>query len=123
MINKLNSLINHLMILTYISSQHAYIEGYLERNLIDDKIIINERRAYISNLWVKESLRGQGIGTYLLKKFIKNLDDLGVIHVELDDVSDNYKKNKNIYIKFGFKYKRDDGPEMTASVRSLMNKI
>lgn len=65
---------------------------------------INARRAVITSLYVNPIYRNNGYGMKLMKDFLTKGYGLGVIHIELDDCSDNYRKNHNIYIKCGFKY-------------------
>ena len=91
----------------------GYIQGSYE-------IIGNKRRGIIHNLWVEEKFRNKKIGRYLLRKLIIKMFDIGIVHIELDDMSDNYRKEHNIYIKHGFKYKYKTGPEMYGNTRQLI---
>lgn len=66
-------------------------------------IEINEG-AEIYNLWVHPDFRNQGIASEMLRKlFIKGYPVLYV-----DDHTDRYNKNHNIYLKHGFTYIQGD---------------
>jgi GNAT superfamily N-acetyltransferase len=88
---------------------------------------INNRAAIITILHVTPNYRNQGFGMKLLKEFLTTVYEMGIVHVELFDCSDNYRKNHNIYIKCGFRYTGSDN-NMYANVRvaltfSVLNKI
>ena len=75
-----------------------------------------EKKLYITSLYVAPSYRNCGIGTRLIDWVIDYslLTKIDSIHV--DDMSDNFRKLNNIYTNVGFTY--DDqfaGPEMTLS--------
>ena len=53
----------------------------------------------------------KGYGSVLLKYVIRTLKkDWPCIY--LDDMSERYRKLHNIYVKYGFEYVDEDGPEM-----------
>ena len=81
---------------------------------------IIERFAIIISLYVDPVHRGKGFGMKLMKEFLTKAYDLGVVHAELDDCSDNYRKDHNIYIKCGFTYTDSDN-RMYANVRSSLS--
>jgi len=56
----------------------------------------------------------KGYGTILLNEVIDTLKKkYSIIRtIELDDMTDRYRQPNNIYLKFGFTYKEDHGPEM-----------
>jgi GNAT superfamily N-acetyltransferase len=89
---------NHII----IEYNNAYISGIIDNEILG-----------ITSLFVPGHMRGQGLGTYLIKKLIINAyNDKNIKIIELDDMSDNYRKNNNIYKKLGFYYCERCGPEM-----------
>lgn len=97
----------------------------LHLNLVYGSIsgfIINERQAIITFLSVEPNYRNKGIGTKLLKWFMLQVSHFGVIHVELDDCTDNYRKPHNIYLKYGFEYYNNNN-RMHANVRNTLKKL
>ena len=50
------------------------------------------------------------------------MSNRGVKAVTLDDDSDRYRQPHNLYIKLGFKYVDDSGPEMETTIENLMRK-
>jgi GNAT superfamily N-acetyltransferase len=69
---------------------------------------------YIVSLYIKEKYRGQGYGSALLKKIIDECRKTNTRVIMVDDMSSNYKKKRNIYVKHKFKYSNKNyGPEMT----------
>lgn len=79
---------------------------------------VNGRIGFIAWLCVYPGYRNQGKGINLIKEFLIEAYNIGIIHVELHDCSDNYRTNHNIYLKCGFKY-IDDGL-MHANVRQSL---
>ena len=57
----------------------------------------------------------KGYGTILLNEVIDTLKKKysSIRTIELDDMTDRYRQPNNIYLKFGFTYVSDHGPEMT----------
>jgi GNAT superfamily N-acetyltransferase len=75
-------------------------------------------------LYVAPSHRGSGLGTRLMKEFFDHLQihyKKQRIEIKLDDVSNRFGKEENIYRKFGFQYCEVDeegpcGPEMSLEI-------
>lgn len=99
----------HLKDLSNIQSHKIY--GYLQ--FIPHK---EEGKLYISGLYVASDYRNQGIGSCLIDFIVDYclLTHINDIHV--DDMSDNFRTSNNIYVKNGFEYDSDTGPEMTLSL-------
>jgi GNAT superfamily N-acetyltransferase len=82
------------------------------------RYIINEKRVgYIdicnnTILSIESVEQGKGYGSFLLHYAISFLKREGYTCIYLDDMSDRYRKSHNIYIKHGFEYLYEDGPEM-----------
>lgn len=54
-------------------------------------------------------------GTHLMKHACTAALSRGITKVRLDDCSDRYRKDHNIYTKVGMLYETDGGPEMTGN--------
>jgi GNAT superfamily N-acetyltransferase len=59
---------------------------------------------FISYLHIHKQFRNQKYGTKLLHYVSKYAYKKGIYYIELADMSDNYNKKNNIYIKFGLIY-------------------
>ena len=75
----------------------------------DDKsyisgIVYKNDELYINYFYVDPVNRGKGIGSKLLNEIIRVSKDYNIDQVSLTDESANYRKPRNIYIKFGFVY-------------------
>ena len=70
----------------------------------------------IINFETVEKYRNMGHGINLLTKFINYMKLLGISTILLDDCSDNFNSQNNIYIKCGFLYIIEGFPEMILSL-------
>ena len=69
--------------------------------------------ACINSLYIYKQYRNQGHGTNLIKEFISTVLKKGCSRIILDDMTDNFNKTNNIYVKLGFRYiDTERGPEM-----------
>ena len=59
---------------------------------------------FIMHFYVPISIRGKGLGTQLLVKIIEICKKNGCRRIDVDDMTDNFRKPNNIYIKNGFVY-------------------
>lgn len=86
----------------------------IDRNEIigDINSVIIEDTCIIKYILVKDGFRNRGFGTLLLKKLIEHCRECNINKIELDDMSDNFGKNNNIYLKNNFQYVKDGFPEM-----------
>lgn len=66
----------------------------------------------ILNIFINEKYRNMGYGTYILNYIKKFCIERNVKKITLDDCSDNFNKENNLYIKYGFKYINKNYPEM-----------
>lgn len=80
-----------------LSKLSAYIEG----NILN-----------IVSLKTNETFQNKGYASKLLKYIIKYAKDNNFKEIILDDVSDMFMKQNNIYIKHNFTYIKDGMPEM-----------
>jgi ribosomal protein S18 acetylase RimI-like enzyme len=74
--------------------------------------IINNNNCNLISLIIKEGYREYGFGTLLLKIFIRICKNKKIKKIELDDMTDNFNKKNNIYLKNGFRYIKKGFPEM-----------
>jgi ribosomal protein S18 acetylase RimI-like enzyme len=82
-------------------------------SLRNNKEIFVDGSVFIKSLHVHPQFRLQGYGSQLLKNAINDANIHCIFSIELDDMSDHFAKNNNIYLKNGFKYVNpSDGPEM-----------
>lgn len=70
--------------------------------------------AYVTSLFVRLPYRGKGIGTNLLKEFLKEARKNGVKTIKLDCMDTQLDEGRNIYYKAGFRFVhgKEFGPEM-----------
>lgn len=73
---------------------------------------------FIMHFYVPISIRGKGLGTQLLVKIIEICKKNGCRRIDVDDMTDNFRKPNNIYIKNGFVYSSIDGPEMYMTLKN-----
>ena len=66
----------------------------------------------VGTLYVQQKYRGKGIGSMLLKCLIEYCKQHNICKIVLDDMTDYYRQPNNIYLKHGFKYVNETGPEM-----------
>lgn len=90
--------------------------------------------AYIETIWkfstkeiyinfVNATISKCGFGTLLLYMSIITSREEGIETVILDDSSDRYRKNNNIYSNIGLRYSvKDDGPEMEGHTKNVERK-
>ena len=96
----------------------GYVSFYIDKEESD----IN-----ISYLSVNENIEGfdlrrSGFGTYLLFIAILYSKTQDISKVTLDDMSDGYRTDHNIYLNMGFTYEDEDsGPEMEGDIDEIIS--
>jgi hypothetical protein len=95
-----------------VNNLPAYIEVCCDLN--DNTIII---------LYLNSTIKGKGYATLLLFNVIQMALEDGIINIQLDDVSDNYRKQDNIYTNIGLKYEEEDSCEMIGTTEIVMSKL
>ena len=103
---------NKNIICFYINEHEYDIKTVLNLEIPRIYGVINNHTLFIMNLFIPLEMRNRGIGSQLLSRMKIFCRNTGIIKIELDDMSDNFLKNNNIYIKNGFKYKKNTFPEM-----------
>jgi GNAT superfamily N-acetyltransferase len=77
-------------------------------------LVINKQENKAILTWIKTQNKHQkkGYASKLLNHMIYYCRNNEISEIKLDDTTDNYRKNNNIYINHGFKYLDENGPEM-----------
>jgi len=68
--------------------------------------------SYIININILKHQRNKGYGTFLLQECLSDIKSKYIKKVKLNDISSNYRKQNNIYVKFGFKYQDNYNNDM-----------
>ena len=93
------------------SHQVAYVCG----------VVAASRKFVLQSVFTPPDERRQGIATSLILRLVAYCrEQHGVTVIELDDMSDHYRQNDNIYLKLGFKYLEETGPEMRAETSTIL---
>ena len=90
--------------------------GYVTYDIVDadhmklrnGKRIKRAPRCHISNLHIHPQYRGNGWSNFLLNAVFRTGGAYGVDRIVLEDYSDRYREDKNVYVNNGFKYASDD---------------
>ena len=80
--------------------------------LRNGKVYLTKPCMIIKSFGVGELFRGNGLGDKILKFAINDAKKYRARTISLDDMSDNSRKEHNIYKNNGFYYLEDWGPEM-----------
>ena len=81
-------------------------------------IVISDHCGHILYIYVPEHCRNQCVGTRLIGESAKMCRK-----IVLDDMSDRYRQTNNLYVRLGFVYMTEHGPEMSASSRIISKNI
>jgi ribosomal protein S18 acetylase RimI-like enzyme len=98
---------------------YGYIQYYISWN---------ENQVQLLYIYVHPEYRGNHYGEYLIKKMFEDVitkmkkRNIHQIEIYLDDMSDKFAKEDNLYRKMGFQYCEVDeegpcGPEMSMTIR------
>lgn len=99
----------------------------LDYGFIQYYISYDDREVQILYIYVHPELRGRRYGEYLIKEMFKDvtqkmrLNGIERFEIHLDDMSDHFGKDDNLYRKMGFEYMEVDdegpcGPEMSLTI-------
>lgn len=99
-----------------------------QRGILCYEVIIRidpaSNAAHISSIWVAPEFRGRRLGLHLLGDALRMALMHRVSIVELDDMSDAYRKvTGNLYLSTGFTYKDNTGCEMVGDIRQILKCI
>lgn len=93
------------------SHQVAYVCG----------VVVAPRKFVLQSVFTPPDERRQGIATSLILRLVAYCTQQhGVTVIELDDMSDHYRQTDNLYLKLGFKYLQETGPEMHAETSTVL---
>ena len=100
--------------------------GSINHHLIGQIEIVcleSEAECAIINLNINPQFRGHGYGSQLLQQVQKYVltNHPHIQILTLDDCSDHFHQDDNIYIKMGFRYVTDGFPEMVNSFIEMLN--
>jgi GNAT superfamily N-acetyltransferase len=85
----------------------SYVSGYYESTHDYNLRITRCNDLYIRYLYTDANYRNQGLATRLLRYAVLQAHKIGIVRVRLEDMSDRYKQDNNIYVKLGFVYDTD----------------
>ena len=96
--------------------------GYIQYYISDEENIVN-----LLYIYVHPELRGRRYGEYLMTEMFRDVTtkmrakDVERFEIHLDDMSDHFAKEDNLYRKMGFEYCEVDedgpcGPEMSLTI-------
>jgi GNAT superfamily N-acetyltransferase len=84
-----------------------FMEYIVEEEIVSRLVLV--RRTI---MWLESVVKNHGYATELIQYCINLLKKRGEKWVLLDDMTTRYRKSHNVYIKLGFQYVDDGGPEM-----------
>ena len=82
-----------------------------------------DRSFFLMHLYVPIAARGRGVASCLLVKLVDYIRECGCRRIDVDDISRHYRKNHNIYVKYGFVYRSKLNMEMYASPQCVQRLI
>lgn len=85
--------------------------------------VIRNRNAFLLHLYVPLYLRHHGIARRMLFEVSRECLRNNCEKIYVDDMSDRFRKDDNIYIRFGFVYKNICDSEMYVNIKKLMENI
>lgn len=88
----------------------------------NDNKQFSDRVLYIFTLFTEIEHRNKGLGTFLLMEVIRDANKCGIKRVILDDASDNWGKERNVYKNIGLYYKYKSDSSMTGNIRAILKK-
>lgn len=89
-----------------------FLPGFIE-------VIIDPNEGDVHVMYVQSTIRTRGLGTFLVCAGVLTGFLYGVHKVGLDDNSVNFREEDNIYVKLGFTYVAEYGPEMVGTTRGI----
>jgi len=75
-------------------------------------IIYTDNSSTVTWIETHKEYRNKSHATQLLKHIINYCKNNSIVKIQLDDMTNNYRKDNNLYIKAGFEYVDNSGPEM-----------
>lgn len=93
-------------------SELDFILIFENEHKLRNKIYYSNIYCYISSLKTHETKMHNGYALKLLSVLIDLCKQNNIQTIKLEDMTDNYKQENNIYSKLGFNYVCDNNPEM-----------
>jgi hypothetical protein len=92
---------------------HTLIPGLIQ-------VVFDKKEQLLTVIDLKSYHPGKEYATHLMIHACKEAKKRGITNITLDDCSDRYRNNNNIYIKLGMNYEYEkDGPEMIGYVDKI----
>ena len=82
--------------------------------------VVKDRLFLLLVLRVESSHQNRGVGLCALREIALWCRDQGVRRIDVDDMSDRHRCAHNVYLKTGFQYMADTGPEMYATPQKIV---
>lgn len=118
-----NKILTHI---AYLGNQKWNIKE-IQENIRKTKsyiqFVTNQERNETTLLWLQSNVRGKGYARFLFEYMINYSKENGIKKILLDDCSENFRKEHNIYVNFGVKYIDDYGPEMEGNVDEIFDLV
>ena len=115
--------------LSYPNDPYYDLSSILKYGFVQYVCNVEQKEANVIYLFVQEDLRGKGYASQLMEAMIQDVykqmknNQVYQFEILLDDTSDQYGQERNIYRKFNFDYcefdnnSKPSGPEMFLEVR------
>lgn len=76
-------------------------------------VFVKEDRSFaLLSIYVPPERRGRGLASALLRTLVVECERLGATRIEVDDMTERARQDRNIYAKHGFQYIYAEGPDM-----------
>lgn len=112
------------MSIFYISNGVLSLKKYISMSKNNNPMLCSYLEYYLDDILVitdlKSNIKNKGYATILILSVLQEAQNKNVNVVELDDCSDRYNQKHNIYLKLGFKYNDEYGPEMTGDINHIL---
>jgi len=99
----------------------ATIESILKANIPRAYGVNDDRVFWLMTLYVPSDMRHRGVGRNLMLHIATECISTGCRRINLDDMSDRYNQDDNIYVNMGFTYRPCYTPEMYCSPHTVLN--
>ena len=82
--------------------------------------VVKDRLFHLLVLRVESSHHNKGIGLRALESIARWCRDEGVRRIDVDDMTDRQRCAHNIYLRAGFRYVAETGPEMCVTPKQVL---
>jgi hypothetical protein len=85
------------------------------------EVVFQPQDKNITIINLQSKLQGKEYATHLILHICKNAKNKGISTITLDDCSDRYRSDNNLYTKIGMTYDNEDGgPEMSGKIDDIL---